>query len=245
MIAKENHNHLLLSDFLKIPLSQIAIIVQVRINSTRLNNKCFYLCQNLPLIEHLILRLLFFLPWKIIIAVPKADEKSFSYLSLKYKISLFAGSEKDVLERYYQASVYHNLKHIVRVTGDNPLTSCSYLLETLKFHLNDKNDLSYPVGLPYGSGVEVLSQNALKRVHLSAKEPSHREHLTQYFYRNSHLFKIGVLEVKGLYYQPKLRVTIDTMDDFNQYKEWCREFWDNNKKLFHFENFLKKIKNLK
>ena len=241
-MSKSKKYHHLLSPNL---LSQIAIIIQVRVNSTRLNKKCFYPCKNLPLIEHLILRLQAFLPYeiKIILAVPKTDKEFFNYLSPKYKISLFTGSEEDILDRYYQASVYYGLKYIIRVTGDNPLTSCFYLMETLKFHLNDKNDLSYPVGLPYGSGIEVISQNALKRAYLFAKEPSHREHITQHFYHNSSLFKTGGLKVKRLYYQPSIRVTIDTIDDFNQYKEWCNEFWDNNKKLFCFENFLKKFSN--
>ena len=213
------------------------IIIQVRKGSTRLPEKCFRQIKALPIIEHLIIRLRKS-KLKIILAVPKEEIKDFNYLKPKYKVFLFGGNEEDVLGRYYQAACFHSLQTIIRVTGDNPLTSVPHLLETLKLHINNHFDLTYPFKLPYGSGVEVLSRSTLKRAHLGAKEKFQREHITQYIYKNQHLFNIGINEIKGLFAKPNFRVTIDTLEDFENYKRWCKLYWNQREGFVNFQHLL-------
>ena len=106
------------------------IIIQARTGSTRLPGKILLMIQGKEIILHLLDRLI---PSKytdhIIVATPmeKSDD-GLASLCINYhpKVSVCRGSEKDVLDRFYQAAKTYNNKSgeqhdIVRITSDCPL----------------------------------------------------------------------------------------------------------------------------
>ena len=223
----------------------IGIVIQARINSTRLPGKIFKKIGGITLLEHLLRRLLT-TPHLIIVAVPSRDELKFkkellaihkNQLILKKKVHLFAGDEKDVLSRYVGAGQCYKLSTLIRVTGDNPLTSEECLERALAYHLRDGNDLTYLEGLPYGAGVEVLSFSALDEAFKNSRDAFEKEHVTQFIHRHPELFKIKSYPCP-LDYFSKLRVTIDTPADLEQFKVYFEQVGFNQKGFVDLKKIL-------
>jgi glutamate-1-semialdehyde 2,1-aminomutase len=107
----------------------------------------------------------------------------------------FAGSENDVLERYYRAAMKTGADTIVRITGDCPLVDPEIVSEVVD-HLH-KNDLDYatntmPPTYPDGLDVEVFRFGALERAWREAAPGGAREHVTP-FIREDATLKRGNL----------------------------------------------------
>lgn len=154
----------------------------------------------------------------VTLAVPEHNLESFARIVLGKKIFLFGGSEEDVLDRYYKAAAANNADPVIRVTGDNPLTSVETLVSCVKEHIAAGADITHPSGdLPYGSGVEVISFSALEKAWKHAADPFEREHITQYHYRNKASFTIQEIPVPEYLRYTGLRLTIDTKKDFDFY----------------------------
>lgn len=101
-------------------------------------------------------------------------------------VEVFAGSEKDVLDRYYRASEYFELDTIVRVTADCPLVDSEVVDEMVKSFLNSdvdflSNSEPLPTSWPDGMDVSIFSREALKLAWENATLPSEREHVTFFF----------------------------------------------------------------
>ena len=99
------------------------IIVQARASSGRFPNKILKKVRNKSLIEILIKRLKKSKECKkIILAIPKNNkQKRLKQHLQKLKVKIFEGSEKNVLDRFYKASIQNKSDLIVRVTGDCPI----------------------------------------------------------------------------------------------------------------------------
>jgi spore coat polysaccharide biosynthesis protein SpsF len=195
-----------------------AIIIQARINSQRLPKKILIKVGERPLIEHL-LRNLSLIKLPIILAVPENTNDYVSYLKNKYNIEIFTGDEKNVLKRYYGAAVKYNIKNIIRVTGDNPFTSITCLKKILSDHINLDNDLSHYLDLPWGSGAEVISFNALEVSCKNVSDPFEKEHITQYIYRNRSNFKVYEPKAEGIYKNANIRLTVDNEEDLKRFQK--------------------------
>lgn len=216
----------------------IAIVIQARVNSTRLPGKIFKRVGGIPLLEHLLRRLLT-TPYIIIVAVPKRDVELFTQFLesvknttplSKERVFLFgaSGEENDVLSRYAEVGVAYKLLTIIRVTGDNPLTSEECLEHALAYHLRDKNDLTYLEGWPHGTGVEIFSFAAIDEAHQKTISRFEREHVASYIYRHPELFAIKSYPVIPDY-RRDLHLTVDTQEDFTQFEYYFKQVGFNDK----------------
>jgi spore coat polysaccharide biosynthesis protein SpsF len=104
--------------------------------------------------------------------------------------AVFAGPERDVLARYCMACRAYAVSRVVRVTGDNPLTSASLAVKILGEHAARGADLSHYLGCPLGTGVEVVEAAALFEAERDATAPDEREHITTFLYRHPERFAI-------------------------------------------------------
>ena len=109
-------------------------IVQARMGSTRLPNKVMRCIGGTPMIELLLKRLNKSRRIdKIILATSKKSENKTlveHVESLGFKV--FEGSEKDVLDRYYQVARRILPETVVRITGDCPLIDPVLVDEVIK-----------------------------------------------------------------------------------------------------------------
>ena len=173
----------------------ITCIIQARTNSSRLPKKALKKINGMPSICYVIDRVKKSKKIKkIILATTNNKEDSILLKIAKEKNILgFAGSENDVLERFYQTAITHNADPIIRITGDCPLIDHKIIDEIIDFFLSHKFDYVsntiFPT-YPDGQDVEIFSFRTLKHVHDNAKWKSEREHVTPYIEKNPKKFKI-------------------------------------------------------
>jgi len=214
-------------------MKNILIICQARFGSTRLPGKVLLKILDKPLLWYVIKRLeLVKTPCNIIIATVDSDEnKPIIEFAKNSNLNWFAGSEDDVLDRYYQTAKKYNGEVIVRITSDCPLTDPGIVDQGLEIFLNGDYDYVSnvePPTYPDGFDVEVFSFEVLERTWKEAKELSIREHVTFYirksFSNKEGKFKCFNFENKQDY--NKYRLTVDTKEDFELISIIIKEFQD-------------------
>lgn len=199
-------------------IKEIDAIVQTRIDSTRLPGKAVMPINGKPIIAHIVDRLsLSKYLRKIIVATTEDSIEAIKKALHNYKnIEFFVGSKNNVLERYFKASELFGSKIVVRATGDNPLVCPEFLDKAIEIHVNSDADLTHYLGIPLGTGVEVIKKEALKIAYKSTKDSYDLEHVTPFIYKNRDSFKVLEPLSTGMYYAPEIRVTVDTKEDFDR-----------------------------
>ncbi len=132
----------------------------------------------------------------------------------KLGVSVFRGSEDDVLDRFYQTALFSKAEVAVRITADCPLIEPIIIDKVVQAFLNSDADYAsntlqrtYPRGLD----VEVVSLRALTIAWKNSFKPYHRAHVMPYIYENADLFKL--LSVTNSSDWSKYRWTVDTVED--------------------------------
>jgi spore coat polysaccharide biosynthesis protein SpsF len=107
-------------------------------------------------------------------------------------INYFAGSENDVLDRYYQAAKNFNAESIVRITADCPVIDPQIVDEVIHDFIENGYDVcGLSGGFPDGLDVTVFSYETLEDTWKNAKLPSEREHVGPYMSKHPEKFKLG------------------------------------------------------
>jgi spore coat polysaccharide biosynthesis protein SpsF (cytidylyltransferase family) len=190
-------------------MTRIVALVQARMGSTRLPGKVLKDILGKPMLWHVINRLkkATLIDEIAIVTTTKERDKQIIKFAKENGIKSFAGSEADVLDRYYKAAVIYKAEVIVRITADCPLIDPDIVNKTIKYFSTNNFDyvssaraltvragVSNKQAFPDGLDVEVFSFAALEKAWKEAKSPSDREHVTTYIWRNDELFKTAVLE---------------------------------------------------
>jgi len=138
------------------------------------------------------------------------------------------GSEDDVLDRYWQAAQQFAEPGdtIVRLTSDCPVIDARVIDTVIRsfqeggfdFVSNSLEPYTYPDGMD----VEVFSYALLERAAHEAVLPSHREHVTFYFWRNPKLFRVSY--VKSGRDLSQYRMTLDYAADYEILKNIYSHF---------------------
>ena len=140
-----------------------------------------------------------------------------------HNIALFAGSETDVLDRYYRAAEQFEADPVLRITADCPMVDPHLIEKLIQAYQNGGYD---HIGVAAGAGAERITQgrfpdgldaecfgfSALARAWHEATDPRDREHVTRYMWNNKQIFHCGELTADLVY--PKLRLTVDHLEDF-------------------------------
>lgn len=220
----------------------LGIIIQARVNSSRLPKKVLKLILGKTSLEREIERVKkSALCQKVILAIPD-DKKNdiLEKIAKQAKIFVFRGSEDDVLDRFYQAAKTFQLKDVVRLTGDCPLFDWQVCDEVISFYLDNKFDYVSnvcPPTFPDGLDVEVFSFKALEEMWQDAKLKSEREHVTPYIASHPEIFKIGNLVRNGNDLSG-LRLTLDEPKDLILIRKIYGSLYK-KKRYFGLEDILK------
>ena len=206
---------------------KLSVIIQARLNSTRLPKKIMLPVSevnHLTLLEYMFNRLENVLDFPIIFCIPdtNANDELAEFLSKK-KIKFFRGNESDVLSRYLQCAKQFRVKNIIRLTSDCPLVDPYLIIQMAKIFF-DKS-LEYlsntcPPELstfPDGSDIEIFTFDALEKADSKVKSTKYREHVTFQFWDGCHQFKQEVFEQKKPF--AHLRYTIDHYEDYIVFKK--------------------------
>ncbi len=153
---------------------------------------------------------------KLIVATSdRPEDKVVGDLCEAFDVDCFFGSLENVLDRFYQAARRYHPAHVVRLTGDCPLSDPELIEHIIQVHIREGYDYTsntieptYPDGLC----AEVMRYFCLVEAWQEAKLPSEQEHVTPFIIKRPERFKFG--SVKGQEDLSSLRWTVDEAEDF-------------------------------
>lgn len=191
-------------------------IVQARMGSTRFPNKVMQPILGIPIIELLLGRLQRARSLDAIVLATSTDPRNepLAQHVRNLGFEVHAGSEQDVLDRYYQAACSARADIIVRITGDCPLTDpelVDSLVEKFKTAGVDYASNTDPPTYPDGLDTEVFSFSALEKIWREAIRPFDREHVTPRLRAAGHFTTLNIRHSEDVSDE---RWTVDEPADF-------------------------------
>lgn len=214
------------------------IIIQARLGSTRLPRKIlkeFY--GGKTLLETVISNLQKVAGAKIIVATsvnPNNDELE-AFLKER-GITVFRGSEDDVLSRFIGAAEANGIDGIVRICSDNPFLDwhgVAALIEKAKTSVADyigyRINNTPSIKTHFGFWGEYVTLDALKRVAETTDEKPAHEHVTIHIYTHPDEFKCEWIDCPDfLQGRNDIRLTVDNFEDFENAQEVFDTLYENN-----------------
>lgn len=157
--------------------------------------------------------------------IPHSDEKLKNYISDElHNVEVIEGDEQDVLGRYVKMQMKHNADYVVRITSDCPLIPPTFINHFITKAVNGSSDYftnTWPGYETYfdGSDVEVISARLIH--YMDAKAiGDEREHVTTHLKKNVKEYPREYKVDHAFNYIDisKLKLSIDTMEDFRRVK---------------------------
>lgn len=208
-------------------IGKVVGIIQARVGSTRLPNKVIRRLGDKTLLDILLGRLLRSesMDQVVVATTTKEGDRAIEGIASNRGFEVFRGSERDVLDRYYNAAKKYEAQIIVRITADNPLTDISLIDSQVRLLIERAYDYVTTKTI-LGLGSEVFTFDALQKAWESAGYEYQREHVTPYIYENPSQFRIGRFDPPPLLDRDDIRLTVDTAEDFELYQRLQERFGD-------------------
>lgn len=199
-----------------IPMSVLCVL-QARMSSTRLPGKVLLPILGKPMLALQLerIRLAHRVDGLTVATSSQATDDGIESLCRTMGVDCYRGSLNDVLDRFYQAARRHRAAHVMRLTGDCPLTDPELLDALVELHLREGSDYSSNVHdrtYPDGLDVEIFTFAALEQAWSTARTPFEREHVTPWMYCTGPDLKRCAL--KDSQDRSALRWTVDYPEDY-------------------------------
>lgn len=207
-------------------MSQVAVGLQVRLDSIRLPKKALLPLGGKRSIEHAMEALALLPGATRYLLTDETSAPVLAPLGEKYGFRVLPGPEDDVLRRYAMMGRRSGAEILVRATGDNPLVSARMAQKAIELLVRSGADLAAYDNLPLGTGVEVVRSGAILRAERDAREPDEREHVTLHLYNHPELYTIDRRPAPPEASMPEARVTLDTEDDYTYICEIYRRAYN-------------------
>lgn len=204
---------------------KIIAITQARTGSTRLPGKVLMEVNQKSLLQLHLERLKRSKEVKHIIVATtiNPEDKAIIEIAEQQGLEYYAGSEDNVLDRYYKAALPHNPDYVVRVTSDCPLIDPKLIDAVVNFAVENKVHYASNVLIekyfPDGQDIEVFKYSELVHAWENATLKSDKEHVTPYIRKR--LTKTFPEQIKNFNGQKELgflRMTVDEPEDFEVIK---------------------------
>lgn len=170
---------------------RVVLIIQARMGSTRLPGKSMMDLAGAPLVGRILERVKRCTQLDdVVLAIPDTEkDEVLKKLGESYGVKVFAGSENDLVERYYQAAIWSKADIIGRLPADNATPEPSEIDRIVQHHLALRRpgfssnlsvirDSEYPDGI----GAEMFDFSLLKEARERHHDPRQREHVHLNFY---------------------------------------------------------------
>jgi len=157
---------------------------------------------------------------------------------------IYRGSNKDLLDRHYQANKIFKGDFVVKIPSDCPFSDPNINEEIISV-IQNSSLIEYasnyhPPTFPDGLDIEISRSDILERAWHEAKQIHEREHTFPFIWDNPEKFNIyNHINKLGNMFKTH-RWTLDYQDDLNFVKEVYKEF--NFSEDFFFEDILKLLK---
>lgn len=213
-------------------------ILQVRSSSKRLKNKANLTINKKKLIELLLERLLMSKSISKVIIATSLDNKDKIFLKYKKKNSIFVyrGSLKNVYQRYLDTLKKYKSSYFLRICGDSPYLDYRLIDNAYKIFNLHKPDLvtnTFERTYPKGQSIEIIKTKTFVNNYKYVKSSNFfKEHVTQFFYKNSKKFNIFNFKYnKNL---SNYNLSVDTNSDLNMLRKISAGYKNN----FRWETIL-------
>ncbi|MCY9692370.1 glycosyltransferase family protein [Paenibacillus alginolyticus] len=192
-------------------------IIQARMGSTRLPGKVLLQLVDRTVLEHVINRVrgVQEIDDIVIATTDDAQDDPIQLEAEKLGVSVYRGSEQDVLARYYEAACVSKAEAIVRITSDCPVLDIDVTSQVIRSFCSAEADYTSNClerSFPRGLDTEVFTFSSLQEAYHHAKEAYEREHVTPYLYLNPQRFRLSsFVNDQDL---SNYRWTLDTIEDW-------------------------------
>jgi len=218
----------------------IRLIIQARMNSTRLPGKIAAPVEGVPLLGRVVERLRAVedhldRPFEVVVATStaRADDET-QRLCEAIAVPCIRGPEDDVLARYLAATAdLDDGDTALRATADNCLYCPRRASRIVQVHLDREADYTSIENLSYVVP-EVIRVGALRSMEQRADTPYCREHVTPYFRNEANSYHIVKLPQTWQGLRPEIRLTVDTPAEL-QRTRWIYASLNRNLSLFSLE----------
>ncbi len=196
---------------------RVLVVITARMRSERCPGKVVAELAGKPLLEHLLERMVWVAGRKqVVLATAESSENRILVeLAERLGVAGFTGDEEDVLGRHVEVARRYDAEHVVRVTGDNPLTDLGLIRSLTALHLAEGADYTYVPGDALLMGIlpELVSREALERSHRDGEDRHRSELVTLYIKENPDRFRIRQMKIPETLYRPDFRLTVDEPPD--------------------------------
>lgn len=214
---------------------KIVATIEARMTSSRLPGKVMLPANGKPMLDHLINRLKQVPSLdEIVLATTtnNTDKVLVDFATVHNNVSVFRGSEDDVMSRVIGAAESAGADIIVEITGDCPIIDPLIVEQTIQMFLHNPCDYcsnvqarSYPVGMD----TQVFKLDTLKRSFAMTCHKLDREHVTRHIRINPELFSQIHLIAAPDQHWPDLGLTLDEQKDYKLLKNIIEYFGNENK----------------
>ncbi len=194
----------------------IGIIIQARLNSSRLPGKILKDIQGKPMLRYLIESLEHCqCPDKLIVATSNeiTDDPVAEFCN-GLNVTCYRGSLDNVAGRFMGVIDVYGLDSFVRISGDSPLMDFRLVDKSIRIYQSAQYDIVTNVlkrTFPRGQSVEVINSSVFKKTYLSISSAYDREHVTPFFYEHSDEFSIHNFEANNE--SGHIQLSVDTPED--------------------------------
>lgn len=220
-------------------MDSLKIIIQARTGSTRLPAKMILpFFEGKGILELLLLRIKKAGLAESVIVATTTDSRDDVICDIAKKIGIksYRGDENDVLDRFIQTGKNYQATKIIRVCADNPFLDMLALKNLITIGSESSMDyISYCTSnnLPtikthYGFWAEYVTLEALEKVSTRTDDKLYHEHVTNYIYTHPEQFKIQLIPISTLLENRKIRLTIDTLTDFQMQQTIYKAVYNKN-----------------
>lgn len=170
---------------------RVVLVIQARMGSTRLPGKSMMDLAGVPLVGRILERVKRCTKLDdIVLAIPDTEkDRVLMGLGESYGIKVFAGSENDLVERYYQAALWSNADIVGRLPADNATPEPAEIDRIVDYHLSlGRRGFSSNLSVigesdyPDGIGAEMFDFSLLEEARTRHTDQRQREHVHLNFY---------------------------------------------------------------
>lgn len=211
-------------------MATIGIVIQARMGSTRLPGKVLMdFCGKPMLFFQINLLEKYNLQAEIVVATSHnpLDDKIVSFCK-KHGINYVRGSEDNVFKRFQHAAEKFKFDHIVRLTGDNPLTNYRIIKACLEKHIKSQPDLtSTRKVLPdktitrftqKGNSIDVINCKTLLSVDPDCLNDFEKEHVIPVFFNGK--YRVSYVKIRT---PDAMSFSIDDQGDLERVSRYVRD----------------------
>lgn len=216
---------------------KVALILQARMGSSRLPGKSLLDLAGAPLVGRILERVkrCAAVDEVVLATADTPDNDPLDALGRAYGVTVFRGSENDLLDRYVQAARAVAADVVLRLPADNCCPEPAEIDKIVRYHVEAGNDFSSNLadvlgnGYPDGIGCEAYRYPVLEALWRDCADPWLREHVNLSFYDyaagkavNPDRYRLGTVPCPAEFRRPDIILDVNTRDEY----EYMRDLYE-------------------